>query len=37
MDDETMLDLNDFFYFGAGVDRSGFTAAGRRCVFRNRL
>jgi DNA-binding transcriptional LysR family regulator len=29
MDDETVLDLNDFFYFVQVVDRSGFTAAGR--------
>jgi hypothetical protein len=27
MDDEAMLDLNDFFYFVQVVDRSGFTAA----------
>lgn len=29
MDDEAVLDLNDFFYFVQVVDRSGFTAAGR--------
>jgi DNA-binding transcriptional LysR family regulator len=29
MDDEFMLDLNDFFYFVQVVDRGGFTAAGR--------
>lgn len=29
MDDEPVLDLNDFFYFVQVVDRSGFTAAGR--------
>jgi DNA-binding transcriptional LysR family regulator len=29
MDDEAMLDLNDFFYFVQVVDRGGFTAAGR--------
>ena len=29
MDDGTVLDLNDFFYFVQVVDRGGFTAAGR--------
>jgi DNA-binding transcriptional LysR family regulator len=29
MDDEAVLDLNDFFYFVQVVDRRGFTAAGR--------
>jgi hypothetical protein len=29
MDDEALLDLNDFFYFVQVVDRSGFTATGR--------
>jgi DNA-binding transcriptional LysR family regulator len=29
MNDEAMLDLNDFFYFVQIVDRGGFTAAGR--------
>jgi len=29
MDDESVLDLNDFFYFVQVVDRGGFTAAGR--------
>ena len=29
MDDDAVLDLNDFFYFVQVVDRSGFTAAGR--------
>jgi DNA-binding transcriptional LysR family regulator len=29
MDDEPVLDLNDFYYFVQVVDRSGFTAAGR--------
>jgi hypothetical protein len=30
MDDAAVLDLNDFFYFVQVVDRSGFTAAGRK-------
>jgi len=29
MDDGSVLDLNDFFYFVQVVDRGGFTAAGR--------
>jgi len=29
MNDEAVLDLNDFFYFVQVVDRRGFTAAGR--------
>src|ERR1700684_677100 len=29
MDDEPVLDLNDFFYFVQVVDRGGFTAGGR--------